>query len=220
MQYLITFLEGIISFISPCMLPMIPLYISYFAGSDNENKSENKALIRSVAFVLGFTIIFCILGIFTGLIGQALAKYEKIVNVVCGIIVIIFGLSYLNIVKIPFLKGINKAYEIKNIFSAFVFGMIFSINLTPCTGAFLGSALMLASTSGTVLEGFLLLFTYSLGLGIPFVISAVLIEKLAGTFNFIKKHYNIINKVCGILLIIMGILIAFGIMTKIFYGMM
>lgn len=217
MQYIITFLEGIISFISPCMLPMIPLYISYFAGN---SEKKNTALVRSIAFVFGFTIVFCTLGVFTGLISQILIEYEKAVNIICGIVVILFGLSYLNIIRIPFLKGINKEYEIKSVFSAFVFGMIFSINLTPCTGAFLGSALMLASTSGTVLEGFLLLLTYSLGLGIPFIISAILIEKLNNTFNFIKKHYNIINKICGILLIIIGVLIAFGIMNKIFYGMM
>ena len=122
LAYVITFLEGLISFISPCMLPMIPLYISYFAGN---SEKKNTALVKSIAFVLGFTAVFCILGIFTGLIGQVLIKYEKIVNVVCGIIVIFFGLSYLNIIKIPFLKGINKAYEIKSIFSKHVGSLIF-----------------------------------------------------------------------------------------------
>lgn len=214
MQYIITFLEGIISFISPCMLPMIPLYISYFAGN---SEKKNKAIIRAIAFVLGFTVVFCLLGIFAGTIGYFLRRYQTIVNIVCGIIVIIFGLSYLGIIKFSFLKGMQESYKVKSIFSAFIFGMIFSINLTPCTGAFLGSALMLASTSKTAIEGMLLLLTYSLGLGVPLILSAILIEKLNTTFNFIKKHYKIINIISGIFLIILGILMALGIMNFIIY---
>ena len=212
MEYIITFLEGISSFISPCILPMIPIYISYFAGNINK---KNIVIQRATAFVLGFTLIFCTLGIFAGTIGTLLIKYQNIVNIICGIIVIILGLSYLGIISIPFLKGINKGQDIKNALSAFLFGMIFSINLTPCVGAFLGSALMMASSSGTVIKGMLLLLTYSLGLGIPFIISAVLIDKLGNAFNFVKKHYKIINTVCGVFLITTGILISFGIMNNI-----
>ena len=212
MEYLITFLEGISSFISPCILPMIPIYISYFAGNMNK---KNVMLLRSLAFVLGFTVIFCTLGIFAGTLGALLIKYQAIVNIVCGIIVIIFGLSYLGVINIQFFKGINKGQNIKNALSSFLFGMVFSINLTPCVGAFLGSALMMASTAGTVLKGMLLLLTYSLGLGIPFIISAVLIDKLGNAFNFIKKHYKIINSICGVFLIITGILIASGIMNNV-----
>ena len=214
MQYIITFLEGVISFISPCMLPMLPIYISYFSGNVDK---KDKAIVRAIAFVVGFTIIFCLLGVFAGTIGSFLNKYQQFVNIICGIIVIIFGLSYLEIIKLPFFKGINKKHNIKDIFSAFLFGIIFSINLTPCIGAFLGSALMMASVSETALQGMFLLLAYSLGLGIPFVISAILLEKLNNTFNFIKKHYSIINKICGIFLIIVGILIILGIMNKIIY---
>lgn len=214
MQYIITFLEGIISFISPCMLPMLPIYISYFSGNADK---KNTALVRSIAFVIGFTLIFCVLGIFAGTIGKILNQYQNFVNIVCGIIVIIFGLNYLEIIHLPLFKGINKKQNIKDIFSAFLFGIIFSINLTPCIGAFLGSALMMASVSETAIQGMVLLLAYSLGLGIPFIISAVLLEKLNKTFDFIKKHYNIINNICGIFLIIVGILIMFGIMNKVIY---
>lgn len=210
MQYIITFLEGIISFISPCMLPMIPLYISYFGG----NIDKGKASIRSIFFVFGFTIVFALLGIFAGTIGSFLNDYNKLINIICGIFVIIFGLSYLGIIKLPFFKGIKKMQDIKSVFSAFVFGIIFSINLTPCIGAFLGSALMLASTSETILEGMILLIVYSLGLGIPFIMSAILLEKMNMVFSVIKKHYKVINIVCSIFLIINGILMMFGI-----YGM-
>ena len=211
MQYLITFLEGIISFISPCMLPMIPLYISYFSGDNKDNR--RKTILSSIAFVIGFTLVFCILGLFAGTIGQVLTKYKRIVNLICGIIIILFGLTYLDFIKIPFFKGMKKKEKVTGVFSAFIFGIIFSINLTPCIGAFLGSALMMASSSQNMIEGVLLLLVYSLGLGIPFILSAVLLDKLKNTFNFIKKHYKVINVVCGVFLIIIGILMAFGILT-------
>ncbi len=218
MEYIITFIEGIISFISPCMLPMLPLYISYFAGdtgltTNSSKKQKSTTFSHALAFVLGFTLVFTALGVFAGSIGALLTKYQSFVNVICGLIIIYFGLSYLNIVQIPFFKGMGNRFEVKGLFSAFLFGMIYSISLTPCVGAFLGSALMLASSTGGALKGALLLLTYSLGLGIPFLISALLIEQLQSTFTFIKKHYNIINIVCGIFLIVIGIMMTFGMMN-------
>lgn len=216
MVYLITFLEGLISFISPCMLPMIPIYVTYFAGDVNK---KNNTIINSIAFVIGFTTIFCILGVFAGTIGGILKDHQMIVNIICGIIVIILGLNYLEFIHIKLFKGINNSNKkIAGVFSAFLFGIIFGVNLTPCIGAFLGSALMMAGASGTVLKGASLLFVYSLGLGIPIVISAILIKKLNSVFDFIKKHYKIINNICGIFLIIIGILIAFGMMNRIMYS--
>lgn len=212
MIYLITFLEGLISFISPCMLPMIPIYLTYFAGDVNK---KNNTLLNAIAFVLGFTLIFCILGIFAGSIGEILKDYQNIVNIVCGIIVILFGLSYLDVIKINMFKGVNaNGKKITGVFSAFIFGLIFSINLTPCVGAFLGSALMMASVSGTMLKGVTLLFTYSLGLGVPIILSVLIIKKLNTAFEYIKKHYKVINNVCGVFLIIIGILMVFGIMNN------
>ncbi len=211
MQFVITFLEGIISFISPCMLPMLPVYLSYFAG--NADKKQHT-LSRAAVFVAGFSVVFCLLGLFAGTIGAFLSAYKTIVNIVCGIIVIVFGLSYLNVIRIPFFQGIQKRIHVDSLFSAFLFGMIYSVSLTPCVGAFLGSALMLASASGTAVQGVLLLLTYSLGLGVPFLFSAVLIEQLGSAFTFIKKHYNIINLISGIFLIVTGICIAFGWMDR------
>lgn len=219
MEYIITFTEGIISFISPCMLPMLPLYISYFAGDyksiekNTSKKKQTATLIRAMAFVAGFTLIFTLLGIFAGSIGSFLMRYQTIVNIVCGLIIIYFGLSYLNLVRLPFFKGMRNQFEIKGMFSAFLFGMIYSVSLTPCVGAFLGSALMLASSAGGAVKGALLLLTYSLGLGIPFLISALLIEQLQSAFTFIKKHYTIINTICGMFLIFIGIMMALGLMN-------
>ena len=207
MQYFITFLEGVISFISPCMLPMLPIYVSYFAGGSDKRK---HVLIRSISFAAGFTVVFCALGLFAGTIGSFLSGYRTVLNVICGIIVVIFGLSYLEIIPLGFLKGISGQHEAGSAVSAFLFGMIYSVNLTPCVGAFLGSALMLAAETGGAVKGLGLLLIYSLGLGIPFIISAVLIEKLNGTFAFIKRHYSVINTVCGVFLIIVGLAMAFG----------
>lgn len=214
MQYILTFLEGIISFISPCMLPMLPVYISYFGGGGEKKKN---VLMRSMAFVIGFTIVFCVLGLFAGTVGSWVNRYKNTVNIICGVIVIIFGLSYLEIVRLPFFKGMNSTKKIDGVFSSLMFGMIYSVSLTPCVGAFLGSALMLASNTGSASEGALLLFVYSLGLGIPFAVSAMLLDSLNGAFTFIKKHYRIINTVCGVFLILIGVLMIFGILDKVMY---
>ncbi|MBE6682357.1 MAG: cytochrome c biogenesis protein CcdA [Ruminococcaceae bacterium] len=211
MEYVLTFIEGIISFISPCMLPMLPIYVSYFAGNRGEKQS---VLVRALCFVVGFTLVFTLLGVFAGAIGMFLSRFSVILNIICGLIVVLFGLSYLEIIPLSFLKGMGKTSEITSAFSAFVFGMIYSVSLTPCVGAFLGSALMQAASSGGAVKGALLLLFYSLGLGIPFVISAILLDSLSGVFGFIKKHYKVINTVCGIFLVIVGICMAFGVMNK------
>ncbi len=211
MQYLITFLEGIISFISPCMLPLLPIYISYFAlGADR----KHKTLVKAFSFVAGFTVVFTALGLFAGTLGAFLVRYQTAVNIVCGIIVIILGLSYLEVIRLPFFGGMKMGGEIKNAFSAFLFGMVYSVSHTPCVGAFLGSALMMASSTGGALKGTLLLLAYSLGLGIPFLFSAILIDKLNTAFTFIKKHYRIVNIISGSFLIVVGVCMALGFMNS------
>lgn len=210
MDFLITFLEGVISFISPCMLPMLPVYISYFAGGADK---KHRVLARAAAFVLGFTVVFSLLGLFAGTLGAFLGKYQTAVNIVSGALVILFGLSYLEVIRLPFFKGMQRKGNATTVLSAFLFGVIYSVSLTPCVGAFLGSALSMAATSGTAFRGTLLLVVYSLGLGVPFLLSALLIEQLSGAFGFIKRHYRVINLVCGIFLIVVGILMMFGMMN-------
>ena len=214
MQYFISFLEGIITFISPCLLPMLPIYISYFAGGGE--RSTKKTVVNALGFVLGFTVVFTILGALAGTLGSFLIRYQTIVNIVCGAVVIFFGLNFLDILKLNLFRGMSGEIETENMgfFSAMLFGMIFSVGWTPCVGAFLGSALMLASTQGQMLKGVVMLLCYSMGLGIPFLISAVLIDKLKGAFLFIKKNYHIINAICGIFLIIVGIGMATGVLGR------
>jgi len=210
MQYLITFLEGFISFISPCMLPMLPLYVSYFAGNADK---KHRTLARALAFVLGFTAVFTMLGLFAGTLGQLLARHQTVVNIVSGALVIVFGLSYLDVIRLPFFKGMQGGRSVTGVFSAFLFGVIYSVSLTPCVGAFLGSALMMASSAGGAAQGTLLLLTYSLGLGIPFLVSAILIDKLNTVFGAIKRHYRVVNIVCGVFLIAVGLAMMFGLLN-------
>lgn len=141
--------------------------------------------------MLGFTVVFSALGLFAGTIGALLREYKIVVNIIGGMLVVVFGLSYLEFIKLPFFKGVQSGRTADTAVSAFLFGVVYSVSLTPCIGAFLGSALALAGASGTAVKGVLLLVTYSLGLGVPFLLSALLIEKLNTAFSFIKKHYRV-----------------------------
>ena len=210
MQYLISFLEGIITFISPCLLPMLPIYITYFAGGGQ--RTTGKTLKNASGFVLGFTVIFVAMGALAGTLGSFLTRYQTWVNLIGGGIVVLFGLNYMGLLKLNLFRGGGRSVKTGEMgfFSAALFGMVFSVGWTPCVGAFLGSALMLASQQGHALEGMAMLLCYSLGLGIPFLLSAVLIDKLRGTFNWIKAHYDLVNKICGVALVLVGVLMATG----------
>lgn len=214
MQYVISFLEGIITFISPCLLPMLPIYISYFAGGGE--RSTGRTVKGALGFVAGFTLVFTALGALAGTVGSFLREYQTAVNIVSGVIVILFGLNYLGVLKLNIFKGGGRSAQTDDMgfCAAMVFGVIFSIGWTPCVGAFLGSALMLASQQAHVVEGTLMLLAYSLGLGVPFVLSAVMIDYLMGAFAWIKKNYKTVNIVCGAFLVLVGVMMATGTMGR------
>jgi len=214
MQYIISFLEGIITFISPCLLPMLPIYISYFAGGGE--RTTRKTVTGACGFVLGFTVVFIAMGALAGTVGGFLAKYQTTVNIVSGVVVIFFGLNFLGLFRFGFFRGMKSNLNTSdlNFVSACLFGVIFSLGWTPCVGAFLGSALMLASQQGHMLTGMLMLLCYSLGLGIPFVLSAVLIDKLKSAFDLIKRNYKVINLISGSLLVLIGLFMASGMLGK------
>lgn len=217
MTYLLSFLEGIITFISPCLLPMLPVYLLYFAGGESSEGKSRKTLLRALGFVLGFTIVFVSLGAFMAGLGSLLKEHQTAVNLITGAIVVIFGLNFMGILNIRFLNSTHKLEkEVKQLgfFSAVLFGIVFSIGWTPCVGTFLGYALLMASQQGSVSKGILMLLLYSLGLGIPFLISALLIDKLKSTFQFIKTHYQTINSICGALLVLVGLAMMTGLMSR------
>ena len=212
MSWLITFIEGIVSFLSPCMLPMLPLYLSYFAAGED---GEKRVGLRAASFCAGFTVVFTLLGALSGTLGTLLSEHRTLVNIVCGCVIILMGFSYLDILPLRFLKGMKPGRGAGSIGAAFVFGLVYSVNLTPCVGAFLGSALMLAASEGGALRGMELLLVYSLGISVPFLLSALLLSALRAGFAFIKRHYKFLNTVCGVLLILMGIAIMCGLMNRI-----
>ncbi len=210
MEFLFTFLEGIASFISPCVLPMLPIYISYFAGK--EDSKTSRALLNSIGFVIGNTIIFILFAIIASYAGALALGIQKYIKILFGVVIIILGLNYMGILKIKFL---NKEIRIKKKIDDFtflktiLFGMMFSISWTPCIGSFLGSALLLIANKQNILQGILLMLVYSIGFGIPFIISAVLIEKLKNFYNLIKKNYKTIKIISGVILIVMGVYVIF-----------
>ena len=214
MQYVVAFLEGIITFISPCLLPMLPVYLLYFAGGGQ--RTTAKTLRGALGFITGFTAVFMLLGALAGTVGGFLRQYAVVVNIVSGLIVILFGLNYLGLFQIKLFKGSRPGIRTDNMgfFSAVLFGLVFSIGWTPCVGAFLGSALMLASQQAHAVEGMLMLLAYSLGLGIPFALCAVMVDYFKGAFDWIKSHYTLINRISGGLLIVIGILMATGVWDK------
>ncbi len=213
MQYLISFLEGIITFVSPCLLPMLPVYISYFAGGGE--KATGRVVKNALGFITGFTAVFIMMGALAGTFGRFLGEYRLAVNIVTGVIVIIFGLNFLGVFRLNIFKGINfSKTNGMGFFSSVLFGLVFSVGWTPCVGAFLGSALLLAANRGSMAEGIVMLLCYSLGLGIPFFVSAILIDKLKSAFVWIKRHYGLINTVSGVLLVLVGVLMATGLFGK------
>lgn len=209
MQYIISFLEGMITFISPCILPMLPIYISYFA---NGKENKRKTLQNAFGFVMGFAFVFIAMGAFAGVVGSLLGTYKSVVNIVTGGIVVLLGFHFTGWIRLPFLEGRRMQYEAKStgFFASVLFGIVFALGWTPCVGVFLGSALMMASQKGTMIAGILMLLCYSAGLGIPFVLSAVILDKLKATFQMIKTHYRLINLISGIFLILVGIFMMTG----------
>lgn len=215
MQYLISFLEGIVTFISPCLLPMLPIYLSYFAAG--QKRSAAKTLRCALGFVLGFTVVFVAMGALAGTLGSFLQRYKTFVNIILGLIMVLFGLNFMGVFQLNLFKGFGfqtKTADM-NFLQAMVFGIVFSVGWTPCVGAFLGSALMLASQQGSTLVGMGMLLCYSMGLGVPFLASALLLDQLKNTFDFIKRNYRAVNIICGGLLVLVGIAMATGQLDRI-----
>ena len=209
MEYVLVFLEGIVSFISPCVLPMVPIYISYIVGTDDkEEKSIFTALINSIGFVLGFSIIFILLSVFASTLGNFVSKYMNILQIIFGIVMVILGLNFMEAIQITFLNltnNIKMKHDKASFLNSLLFGIMFSVTWTPCIGAFLGTALMMILTEGQLIKGILMMILYSAGLGLPFIICAILIDKLKNALKVIKKNYKIIKYVSGIFLILIGL---------------
>ena len=211
MEIIIAFAAGLISFLSPCVLPLIPGYISYITGSSLTELIEKKNvnLIPIILFTVGFSIVFIIFGAASTFIGQVLLQNSYELRMIAGLVIIILSLHIIGIINIKFLnyeKRIQTNIS-KNLFSPILIGMAFAFGWTPCIGPILGSILVLASTEESLIKGILLLTFYSVGLAIPFILSGYLLQKFLIFSKNFKKNVNRVSKIGGIILLITGLLI-------------
>ena len=210
-ELIIAFGAGLISFLSPCVLPLIPGYISYISGSSVNELIEKKNinLIPIILFTVGFSIVFIIFGAASTFLGQVLLQNSYELRIVAGLIIIILSLHIIGLINIGFLnyeKRIQTNIK-KNFFSPILIGMAFAFGWTPCIGPILGSILVLASTEESLARGILLLFFYSIGLAIPFILSGYLMQKFLIFSKNFKKNINKVSKIGGVILLITGMLI-------------
>ena len=210
-ELFIAFGAGLISFLSPCVLPLIPGYVSFISGNTLNEILEKKKidLLPLIVFSLGFSFVFIIFGATASFLGQILLQNSQILRSIAGVIIIIFSLQLIGVLNIKFLNVEKKFYTKKsnNIFFVFIIGMAFGFGWTPCIGPILGSILALASTEETIYKAILLLSFYSLGLAIPFVLSGYLMQKFLLFSKNFKRNINLVTKGGGIILLITGILI-------------
>ena len=208
----IAFGAGVLSFFSPCILPLIPAYIMYITGiSVRDELSNNKILVltRTLGFVIGFTIIFIIMGTSASFLGRIFVRNKEIFSKISGMLIILFGLKMMGILNLQFLD-MQKKFKINmkttNWFGSILMGMAFAVGWTPCFGPVLASILIYAGSSDTVSKGIYLLLTYSIGMAIPFILTALFIDIFSKVFNRTKKIMIYIPKVCGVIMVVFGVL--------------
>jgi len=232
---LLLFLEGLLAFVSPCILPMLPVYFLYLSGESITKADDSKPdplipeadatvhpvrrprnrrlVVNTLFFVLGFTIVFLLLGATSTVIGQALISHKVLWERIAGGVIILLGIHMTGLIRIPFLNRehrMSMGKRTAGILSSFFLGIAFSFGWSPCLGPFLGSALLLSGRSSTLWEGMALLLVFSLGLAVPFLLASVLFEELTSVFMWFKRHMILVKIVSGSLLILLGLLMLLG----------
>lgn len=220
LHFITVFIEGIASFLSPCVLPMIPVYLTYLTGQSIEdmttNRSNRQLILNSIGFVFGFSIVFVVLGAAATSLGRFLNQHQYIIKKISGVLIIIFGLFHAGVLNIALMnrerrRQVNMSSTPSFITSTLI-GMGFSVGWTPCIGPILTSVLLMASSAETLGAGMGLLFVYALGLGVPFIVMALLIGTMWDRFKNLYKYMDLIKRISGILLAIMGVLMLLNIM--------
>ena len=213
---IVAFLAGLISFLSPCVLPIVPPYLAYMSGvalSDINSKARSKVVITALFFVLGLSTVFIFLGFSASAIGAVFFEYQPLLNTVAGLIIMLFGLHFLGIYRLQFLSR-EARFEVTNYegttFGSYVLGLAFAFGWTPCIGPQLGAILSLAASNGSVLKGTVLLSFYAIGLGVPFLVFAIFINRLDGLLKVLKKYLEVIERIMGLLLWTVGLLLLTG----------
>ena len=213
----VAFIAGLISFLSPCVLPIVPPYIAYMSGvalTEIENrKGRQKIVLTALFFVLGLSTVFIFLGFSASAIGAIFFDYQTLLNTIAGLVIMLFGLHFLGIYRLQFLDR-EARFEVENyqgtVFGSYVLGLAFAFGWTPCIGPQLGAILSLAAANGSIVKGTVLLAFYAMGLGIPFLIFAIFINRLEGFLKFFKQYFKIIERIMGLLLWTVGLLMLTG----------
>jgi cytochrome c-type biogenesis protein len=222
--YLAALFAGFISFISPCVLPLVPAYISFISGvsmdelrnAERQQQMTLRLMVSSLMFIGGFTLVFVLLGATATFVGGFLLQNLGVISKVAGVVLIIFGLHVAGLIKIPFLNyeaRFQTGNKPTSAIGAILVGSAFAFGWTPCIGPILGGILAIAGSQGTVGQGMLLLFVYSLGLGIPFFLTAIATQRLLRAMNRVKKHFKTIELVSGGFLIVIGVMMVFNLFT-------
>ncbi|HKD78775.1 MAG TPA: cytochrome c biogenesis protein CcdA [Candidatus Angelobacter sp.] len=213
------FLAGIVSFLSPCVLPLVPGYVSLISGASVEElqskdrKLLNTVLLHSIMFILGFTLVFVMLGAAATSVGQLIRIYKRQLAWIAGAVIIIFGLHLTGLLKIKWLYADKRLHSVKggkSPLGAFVIGFAFAFGWSPCLGPIISAILLLASNSDTVPKGILLLWIYSLGLAVPFLITSLVIDRFLNFYGRFRKYLHLIEVGSGVFLMIFGVLILMG----------
>jgi cytochrome c-type biogenesis protein len=212
----VALLAGLVSFLSPCVLPIVPPYLAYMSGmtvSDMQDSGRGKVITAALFFVLGLSTIFVLLGFTASWLGMFFLQNQLLLARISGVVVILFGLHFLNVFRIPFLDRearIETGDAGGSAFGAYVLGLAFAFGWTPCIGPQLGAILSLAASEASVTRGTTLLAVYAAGLGIPFLLSALFLTRAMGVMNRIKRHMGLIEKIMGLMLIAVGLALVTG----------
>jgi cytochrome c-type biogenesis protein len=216
------FLAGLVSFLSPCVLPLVPPYLAYLGGTTMERMAEPSALesrvarrviIAAACFVLGFTTVFVGLGAGASAFGQVLLSYRNLLSIIAGVVIILFGLHFLGVFRIPMLyveKRVHADMQGASYAGAYLIGLAFAFGWTPCVGPVLATVLAVAAQENSLKTGVWLLFVYSMGLGVPFILAAVAIKPFLGFLQRFRRHLGRVEQVMGALLVLTGILFLTG----------
>jgi cytochrome c-type biogenesis protein len=216
-SYLAAFIVGLLSFFSPCLLPLIPAYFSYLAGTSKEKREKKISFLKNLLFVLGFSLFFTLLGAGAGTIGQHLRVYRTLITQVAGVVILLFGIHLLGIIRLSFLqKTYRLSWKSKSlgISGAFLLGAVFALGWTPCVGPLVGAVLTYAAIQGSTFKGASLLFTYSLGIGIPFLTFGLLFDYFLTFLQRTKIFLNVVEKISGLFLLLFGFLLLTGNLTR------
>ncbi len=219
---IVALLAGVISFLSPCVLPIVPPYLAYMGGISmadmkDDRVSNKPAVIAAVFFALGLSTVFIFLGFAASAFGQLFLQYQDVMGKIAGGVILIFGLHFLGVFTIPFLQRearLDAGDQGGSAFGAYVLGLAFAFGWTPCIGPILGAILSLAAQEASITRGMLLLGTYAVGLGLPFIVAAIFINRAIGFMNRFKRHMGLIEKIMGGMLVVVGIMLITGAFTR------